>query len=150
MIGYVDLGASLLFHAALLWAIRLIALETEIKKIAINAVRNFVFIVLYYVIYGISLLPVSFVQAALSSYVAAAWIVWLVWVILNHVLIFSCYSWICDEDDRDMVQKPSRFAVVNRFREENQKRRQKAQQEADAYRRERAEKRKQRSKRRKK
>ena len=150
VIGYVDLGASLVFHALLLWGIRRIALETEVKKIAVNAVRNFVFICIYYVLYGICFLPIPVIQAARSSYVAAAWIVWLVWVILNHVLIFSCYSWICDENDQDMAQKPSRFAFVNRFREENQRRRQKAQEEADAYRREKAEKRKQQGKRRKK
>lgn len=150
VIGYVDLGGSLVFHASLLWAIRMIALETEVKKIAVNAVRNFVFIGIYYVLYGICFLPFAVIQNARSSYVAAAWIVWLVWVILNHVLIFSCYSWICDESDQDMAQKPSRFAFVNRLREENQRRRQKAQEEADAYRREKAEKRKQRSKRRKK
>lgn len=145
-IGYADQWTSLLFHGTLLWAIYQIAKETEVRKIAVNAVRNFVFICLYYALQVLVLLPFSVIQNARGAWVAMTMVVWLVWVILNHVLIASCYAKICDESDQEMEQKPSRFAFVNWFREENERRMQKARTEADNYRKERAERRKRRKK----
>ena len=42
--------------------------------------------------------------------------------ILNSIMLFSCYGKICDENDVDMPQKPSRFAFVNRMRAERDER----------------------------
>ena len=140
VIGYAEKVVSLLFHGALLWSIRKIALETEVPKIAVSAVRNFVFICIYYILYVVSSLPFAFIQNARGAWVAMTWLVWLIWIVLNHVLIFSCYARICDEADVDMEQKPSRFAFVNRFREENERRQQKAREEQAAYQREKREK----------
>ena len=40
-------------------------------------------------------------------------------------MIFSCYAKICDSDDIEMKQKPSRFAFVNEKRKEQEEERQK-------------------------
>ena len=40
-------------------------------------------------------------------------------------MIFTCYMKICDSDDVDMKQKPSRFAFINQKREEEETERQK-------------------------
>ena len=61
---------------------------------------------------------------------------------MNLFMLFSCYAKICDESDVEMAQKPSRFAFVNRFREENERRRAEADARAEQKRREKAERRK--------
>ena len=45
--------------------------------------------------------------------------------LLNLYMIFTCYMKICDSNDVDMKQKPSRFAFVNKKREEEEAERQK-------------------------
>lgn len=141
VLGYIEQGASFIFHALMLWAIRQIALETEVNKIAVNAVRNFVFICIYQVVYVIGVLPFDSIQTFLDRLGLISLILRFVWIVLNLILIGSCYARICDEGDVDMQKKPSRFAFVNRFREENERRAQKAAEEARAYRREKQEKR---------
>lgn len=142
VLGYVEQGVSFLFHAALLFAIRKLARETESKKIAVNAVRNFIFICFYYFVYILSFLPVKSIQACASELALIAWITYFVWILLNFMLIFSCYAKICDESDVDMERKPSRFAFVNQFREEMDRRQEKAIEESRAYQKSKQEKRK--------
>ena len=80
---------------------------------------------------------------AVSSFrkmILIAWIVYFVWIILNFMLIFSCYVKICDESDVEMERKPSRFAFVNRFRTEMDRRQEKAIEESLAYRKSKQEK----------
>ena len=146
VIGYAEQGSSFLFHAALLFAIRKLALETEVNKIAVNAVRNFVFICFYYFVYLLSFLPIASVQACVGELALIAWVIYLAWIVLDLVLIFSCYAQICDESDQDMKQKPSRFAFVNRFREELDRRQQKAFEESQVYRKQTQEQKKKRRK----
>lgn len=141
VLGYVEQGVSFLFHSALLFAIRKLAKETEVEKIAVNAVRNFVFICFYYFVYIISFLPVKSIQSCAAELALIAWIVYFVWIILNFMLIFSCYVKICDESDVDMERKPSRFAFVNQFRAEMDRRQEKAIEESRAYRKSKQEKR---------
>jgi hypothetical protein len=42
---------------------------------------------------------------------------------MNLYLIFRCYAEICDQSDVDMERKPSRFAFVNNYRDEMDRRR---------------------------
>ena len=143
VLGYVEQVSSLVFHALLLWAIRAIAMETEVNKIAVNAVRNFVFLCIYEVVYLVGILPVEAIHNASARLGLIALLVYFVCVVLNLILFGSCYAWICDEGDVEMRRKPSRFAFVNRMREENERRAEKAAAETRAYRKELLEKRKQ-------
>ena len=146
VLGYVEQTCSLVFHALLLWAIRGIALETEENKIAVNAVRNFVFLCIYEIVYLVGILPVEAIHNATARLGMIALLVYLVCVVLNLILFGSCYARICDENDVEMQRKPSRFAFVNRMREENERRAQKAAEETRAYRQELLEKRKNKKK----
>lgn len=123
VIGYVYQALSVLFQVSMLYAVRVLAKETEVKKISDNAIRNFVFLCMYCAVYVANLVirvDNLHVSAALTG---AVWILYLACIVLNHLLIFSCYARICDEEDVDMEQKPSRFAFVNRFREKTEQRR---------------------------
>ena len=144
VLGHVERGALLIFTVLLLLAIRKIALETEVRKISDNAVRNLMFVGFYYVVYVIGNLPFAWVKNLLTELGIISLILYFAWIILNLILIYSCYANICDEGDVEMERKPSRFAFVNQFREENDARHQKAMEDGEALRRARMERRKKR------
>ena len=121
-VGYVEMVAALVFNASMLYSIRCIAIETEVEKIAVNSVRNFVFVCIYYVLYFIAILPFEFTKEYTKYFSGPVLILYFVWIIFNLVLIYSCYARICDESDVDMEQKPSRFAFVNKMRAESEER----------------------------
>ncbi len=135
--GYAEQIVSFLFQTAMLIAIRAIAGETGVKKVSDGAVRNFVFLLMYYIVYAFNLLVHVEDQKLLVAMTGAVWILYFACILLNHLLIFSAYAEICDEEDVEMKQKPSRFAFVNRFREATEEKNRKASAEYEAYRRER-------------
>jgi len=142
IMGYAEQGASLIFHALLLYAIRNIALETELKKLADSSVRNFVFVCFYFLICGISYLPFESVRNCSGELRIISLLLYFTVIVLNLILIWKCYANICDEQDTQMLRKPSRFAWVNHFHEEFDRRQEKAMREDAAYRQEKFEKRK--------
>lgn len=133
-IGYAEQIVSLIFQTSMLYAIRDIAKETEVKKVSDGAVRNFVFLCMYYLAYAVNLLITTENQKVLVALAGSVWILYFACILLNHWLIFSAYAQICDEEDVDMAQKPSRFAFVNRFREKTEEKNQRAREEYEAYR----------------
>lgn len=102
------------FHVALFVGIRDIARETDLPKVAFRAVRNLSITVFYYLVVLLSRLPV--LGALPQRYVGLfVFLLGILWILMNLVLIFSCYMRICLEGDEEMPVKPSRFAVVNRM-----------------------------------
>lgn len=118
VLGHIESIASSLFALVLLWAIKNIATDTDERKIRVAAVRNAAFVIIYLGVYAVSILPFGFAK----YFSMPALIIWLVWVILTLVLVFSCYAGICDESDVDMARKPSRFAFINELRAKNDER----------------------------
>ena len=137
----IELCSSLIFNGFMLYAIRAIAIETGVSRIAVNAVRNAIFVVLYFVMNIIAYLPVSFAESYAKLFGLPALLLYFAWIILNLVLIYSCYARICDEDDVDMARKPSKFEFVNKMREEFDAKEKKAAEETAQYRQEKMEKR---------
>lgn len=133
IMGKVEMAVSFLFVTAMLWSIRAIAKETEVPKIVYNSARNFTFLVIYYVLFLISYLPFEFTKDYIAAFGGFVTVLNFVIIALNLVLIFSCYARICDENDVDMPQKPSRFAFVNKFRAESERRKEKAIKESKEY-----------------
>lgn len=127
------------FHAFLLFAVKKIAGEVGELRICQNAVRNFVFICIYLVLCCVPMLPFAKETEFARYFSFPTLILYLVCVVLNLILLFSCYSKICDEGDVDMPLKRSRFEFVNKFREETARREQKAADESVEYYRRRAE-----------
>ena len=123
ILGYVEMLGAFIFHAALLFAIRSIAKETEAEKISFAAARNFVFFVVYNLLYAIAFLPFAFAEEYAKLMSVPVILLYFACLLLNLILIFSCYAKICDVSDVDMTPKPSRFAFVNRMREESEARR---------------------------
>ena len=129
IIGHVETALSFVFSAVMLYAIRSIALETEDTKISVNAVRNFVFMCIYMILYGVTCLPFAY-----TKYFGMPMLLMkTVCIILNLALIFTCYMRVCDESDVEMKRKPSRFAFVNKMRAELDKREEKALESQEEY-----------------
>lgn len=144
VIIYAEILLSLVYNTVMLYAIRRIAVETEAEKIAASSVRNFIFICVYYVLYFIGVFPFTFADTYLKYCGAFILLFNFVWIILNLVLIYSCYARICDENDIEMNRKLSRFAFVNKMRAESEERQARAAERQAEYRRQRQEKRERR------
>ncbi len=127
------------FHGMLLFAIREIAIDTDVEKLTLSAVRNFIFICMYSVLCIIPSLPIKMLEDYTRYFSLPTFVFYLVCIILNLVLIFGCYSNICDEGDMEMSPRKSRFEFINKFREETARREDKAHEESMEYMRQRAE-----------
>ena len=136
---YAESAVVLVYHVLLLLAIRAIAKETESEKIKGNAIRNLFFIAVYYLLYVLSMIPTPFKESYQKNMGLPILLLNLAWIILDLVLLVSCYSGICDESDVDMERKPSRFAFVNKLRAELDAKQAKARESAMQYKKEKAE-----------
>ena len=109
------LPLDLVFTAILCFCIRGIAKETGESKIVYKSIRNFVFYCVFFVLQSVILVASWTNLASLTWFVTTTalpyWtlLIELVCLIFNCLMIFSCYSRICDESDVDMPIKPSRF-----------------------------------------
>ncbi len=146
VIGYIEQGISFVFNSLLLWGIFKIARETEAKKLIGGAIRNYIFICGYYIVYLLSFLPFSGIRAAREEFALITWILYLVWIVLQLYLIFSSYAQICDEDDVEMDKRPINIPVLNKFMDAFEKKAQKAKEEDTRYRQEKKRKREEKKK----
>ncbi|MBR5452851.1 MAG: hypothetical protein IKV54_02110 [Clostridia bacterium] len=104
------------YHVALMLGIRDIGRETELPRISFRAIRNMSVTVFYYLLYLVcDFLPVAEEQRQIFALIIQLFGIFV--VLLNLVLLLSCYMRICLEGDEDMPIKPSRFAFVNRMNE---------------------------------
>lgn len=142
IIGHVERIGYVIFTGSMCLPIRSIAKETEVEKISVAAIRNLIFTGVYFVLYLIAYIPLPFVNDYKTYFGTPVFIIYLVVIFMNLYTIFSCYAKICDESDVEMRQKPSCFAFVNRFREENERRRIEADERYEKKKREKAERRK--------
>lgn len=146
VIGYVDTAAFFVFHALLLWGVRVIAREVGVMRLEANAIRNFVFFFLYELLTVSATLPIAFFENMVSYLMLFSIVLYFICSVLNLILFASCYAQICDESDVEMTRKPSRFAFVNRMRENAERREQKNFESGQAYRAKREEKKKRKGK----
>ena len=92
----------LIFHYFLFDGIRALALDLHLPKIADHARRNWWITVLYYALVILASLRLSFLEEAMRYFGIIVPVVGLCWVVLNAVLIYTCYMKICLEGDEDM------------------------------------------------
>lgn len=105
------------FHLFLLFGIRELARAVELSKLADKALRNFIIGSFYFVLTFVGSLDTPFKESFANYLGLPTLVIGLVWYILNAVLIYSCYMWICLEGDENMERKKSRFEFVNKINE---------------------------------
>ncbi len=141
IMAYIEAAGVLVFHVLLLLAIRKLAKDTGVHKIELNTGRDMFFIGLYYILRIIGYLPLPIKDAYAKYMGLPLTVLYLVWIIFEIELMFSCYARICDESDVEMERKPSRFAFVNKLRAELDEKQERAKADAERLRRERLERR---------
>ena len=108
---------SLLFHERLLSGIEELAIETELPKVRYRAKRNRLFAILTYALSLAITLPISaegYLLFAGSAFLPVL-IALVVCIVLNAMLIWSCYMWICLPEDLDMKRKKTGIAWLDRI-----------------------------------
>ena len=139
---YVEVAAVLVYHVFLLVAIWKIAKETDVEKIQSRAITALIFILLFYMLYAIGMIPALRGDFYEQNMALPLYLLKYAWIILDLVLLVTCYSNICDEGDLDMQRKPSRFEFVNKLRAELDAKSARARESALQYKKEKADKRK--------
>ncbi len=131
--------AELVFVVIMCISVRNISKETGSDKTEYAAVRNLVFFCLSFVLQVVVWLSGIVENSSLAELaVKTALPIWsmLVYIVCQLMLcfmLFSCYAKICDVNDVEMKQKPSRFAFINRQREKSEARHKQYMEEAAKY-----------------
>ncbi len=124
VIRWSDLVVMLILHVFLAFAVKELALRVSLPKNAMRALRNLILTGLYALLYVICRILQSGEVVAILF--AAATLLRVLYVILNCVLLYSCYMHIAPAGGESMERAPSRFAFINRLRRAFDEKEQKA------------------------
>ncbi len=113
---WINFVVTLLFHMALLYAIRVLAMEVDLKKIASHAMYNTLAVGIWGALFLLCNMP-ALGQDLLPYLGFSVTLFNLIYLISNIALLLRCAKNICAEGDEEVVSKPSRFAWVNRLRD---------------------------------
>ena len=132
----VDTGESLLiiaFNLLLLWGIMSISKCLELSKQKNAAMRNIIFIIFWAVLDLLGTGPFSNNTVYINYFGLPTFIIYIAWILLNLVLIFSCYMYICPEGDEEMNRKKTNIKFIDNIIEESDRRIDKATKETTDY-----------------
>ena len=131
--AYVNIIVIVGFNIALLYAIYSISSRLELDKQRNAAVRNAIFVMVYFVLTILAMGPLRSNEAYAKYFALPTLLLQLGWIILNIILVFSCYMYICPEGDEDMPRKQSRIGFVNKLMEESDRRMEQASKDTQEY-----------------
>ena len=107
---------TLLFHFAVLYAIRVLALEVGVNKLSSHATYNTVGVGIWGALFLLCNMPA--IGANLLPYLSMSMGLFnLVYIVSDVVLLLRCAKNICAEGDEEVAPKPSRFEWLNRLNE---------------------------------
>lgn len=106
---------KLVFHLMLCYSICRIASDTGVTKLCFPAKRN---MLLYAVCYAADISAVVLAQKAQYLF-SIAMLLYLFTIVMNHIMIFSAYMNICDENDVDMEIKKTNIKWFDKLVEKN-------------------------------
>ncbi len=121
------------FNLLLLWAIYSITRRLELFKQRNAAVRNAIFVVLYFALNILGIGPLKANEIYTKYFGLPTLLLQLVWIVLISILIFSCYMFICPEGDEDMPRRESKIGFINKMAEESDRRMEQASQSTQDY-----------------
>lgn len=132
----VDIGESLLiivFNLLLLWGIMTISKRLELSRQKNAAIRNIIFVIFWAVLDILGTGPFSNNSVYINYFGLPTFIIYFAWIILNLVLIFSCYMYICPAGDEEMNRKKTNIKFIDSIIEESDRRIDKATKETTEY-----------------
>lgn len=130
---WVKFAIDLVFNFSLLYGIADLSRRVDYSQTREKAFRNMVFVGFYNVFQIIMLIPNTVFQNDKAFFMTLLMIFQIIYAVFNLLLIFKCYAMICPEGEEDMKRKPSRFEFINKMREKQDEREQKAIESTKAY-----------------
>lgn len=130
---YISIGVIVVFNVALLYAVYSITSRLELYKQRNAAVRNIIFVLVYFVLTVLAIGPLRGNTVYTKYFGLPTLLLQLAWIILNSVLIFSCYMYICPEGDEDMPRKKSKFGFIDKLIDESDRRMEQASKDTQEY-----------------
>ena len=122
----VEFALTCLFNLALLFGIADIAKRVDLPDVREKAFRNMIFVGIFNVYQLFLFLPLDFVEQEKPFLMTLLMVLSLAYSIINLVLFFRCYAFICPQGDEDMPIKPSRFEFINKMRAKSEAKEQEA------------------------
>ena len=116
VLTWASFAITLIFHFAMLYAIRVLALEVELKKLSSHAMYNTLAVGIWGALFLLCNMP-SIGDKILPYLSFSMGLFNLTYLISNIVLLLRCAKNICAEGDEEVAPRPSRFAWVNRLSE---------------------------------
>ena len=114
VVTWASFATTLLFHFAMLYAIRVLALEVELKKLSSHAMYNTLAVGIWGALFLLCNMPT--VGEKVLPYLSFSMGLFnLLYLISDIVLLLRCAKNICAEGDEEVAAKPSRFAWINRI-----------------------------------
>lgn len=110
VVSTVDEGLTVLFHIFLLIAITSIAKSTGIDKLCFKSMRNLLIVGVAEVTYFAVLIFQDINIKQVLFWIALC--LRLIWIVLDLLLLASCYRMICDEGDADMPDKEINIPII--------------------------------------
>ncbi len=130
---WAELAINLIFNISMLYGIADLSRRVEYPETRQKAYRNMVFVGVFNVFQLMMLIPNTVFDRDKGFFMTLLMIVQLIYAFFNAFLIFKCYAMICPEGEEDMHRKPSRFAFVNKMREKQDEREQRAIESTKEY-----------------
>ena len=113
--SWIEFCLIMIFHAALLSAIREIGMQVELKKIASAAIRNMIIVFLYAATYALYWIP-NLVGETVRGYLTLSiTLLNLAWILCDLWLLLTCTKDIVPEGQEEPEIKRYRWEVLNRI-----------------------------------
>ena len=125
VMAWVEFALIMVFHAALLSALREIGMQVELQKISTAAIRNMILVSLYAVLYAWYWIPNLIGDTAKGYLTLSITLLNLGWIICNLWLLLTCAKDIVAEGQEEIEPKRYKWEFLNRIGdrfEENMKR----------------------------
>ena len=107
-------ASALVMHVFMLLGTRGIAEGADCGKLADRAMRNLVMVITYYVLYFGTLIAAPFLPAVLSYISFLVYIYFLVCLVLNLLLLHTCFGMLYPAEGDPMENRRSRVPLFNK------------------------------------
>ncbi len=114
VVTWASFAITLLFHFAALYAIRVLALEVGLKKLASHAMYNTMGVGIWGALFLLCNMP-AIGETVLPYLSFSMGLFNLTYLVSDIALFVRCAKNICAEGDEEVAPKPSRFAWINRI-----------------------------------
>ncbi len=113
--SWIEFCLIMIFHAALLSAIREIGMQVELKKIASAAIRNMIIVFLYAATYALYWIPNAVSESVRGYLTLSITLLNLAWILCNLWLLLTCAKDIVPEGQEEQEPKRYRWEFLNRM-----------------------------------